>query len=133
LPKDIYKTIQIDGETYSLRKFDAMTGLMVARLLLAKVAPLLPMLKDGGGLFEAIGTALGTLTDEEVAGLARKCLQCCSRLMPAGPQQLMDERGNYGVEGLEYDAPLVVKLCVEAVMWGATDFFGERASDLFRQ
>ena len=134
MAKDIYKTIEIEGEVYSLCKFDAMTGLQIARLLLAKGAPLVAALsKEENNPYEALGILLSAFTDDELESLVRKCLRCCYKMMPAGPQQIMDERGYYGMEGIEYDAPLITKLCVEAVKWGATDFFGERALGLFRQ
>ena len=132
--KEIYTQVTIDEGVYSIRKFDALTGLHIARLLLSKVAPLLPLLRGGasGADWASLGKLFAELTDEELTGLARKCLRHCSAMLPAGPQPLMDERGEYGIEGLEYDLSLVARLCYEAIKWGATDFFGAAPSALSR-
>ena len=129
MTRDVFKNIEIDGERYFIKKFDAMTGLQIARLLLAKAAPIVPLIEkvgsvEGEAAFAAIGGVLETLSDDDMKGLVQKCLRVCSRIMPAGPQQIMDDRGNYGGEDVEYDFLLVIKLCVEAIKWGASDFFG---------
>ena len=36
----------------------------------------------------------------------------------------------YGVDDVEYDMGLTIRLCYEAIKWGAADFFGGKDSPL---
>lgn len=48
---DLYTNVTIEDRNFSIMKFDARTGLKMARLLLSKIAPLLPYIKtdnEGG-------------------------------------------------------------------------------------
>ena len=42
---DLYTNVTIEDRNFSIMKFDARTGLKMARLLLSKIAPLLPYIK----------------------------------------------------------------------------------------
>ena len=133
--KDIYTTVKINDREFSIRKFDARTGLKIARLLFAKAAPLLPALQNDGDdgdviSYEMIGKILDAVSDEELDMLTNHCLKVCSERLPAGLQPVMDANGFYGVEDIEYNLPLTLKLIFEAVKWGAADFFGENGFSL---
>ena len=39
MAKDIYKKVKINDREYVIKKFDAMTGLKIGRLVIAKAAP----------------------------------------------------------------------------------------------
>lgn len=133
----MFTTVTIGEAQYSIKKFDAKTGMKIARMLIAKAAPILPMLEksgnqkeDDGALFAALGSMLDTLSDADVDNLVDKCLRVCYLNLPAGPAAVIDETGQYGVEGVEYDMMLTLRLCIEAIKWGASDFFGEKSSGL---
>lgn len=137
MPKEIYKNITVDGREFVIRKFDAKTGLKIARLVIAKAAPLIPLIESATGkgttdarIFAAVGEILGTLDDADMDSLIDKCLRSCFENLPAGLAPVIDETGNFGVEGVEYDMLLTLKLCFEAIKWGASDFFGENLSNL---
>ena len=138
----ILKTVTIDDDTYVIRKFDARTGLKIARLLIAKATPILPLLDSSDDpkkaaskakkmlekssnekLYEIIGKILETLDDADIDNLIDKCLRVVSKQLPAGLQPVIDAAGNYGIEGIEYDLKLTLRLVYEAVVWGASDFF----------
>ena len=141
MDSSILKSVVIDEETYVIRKFDARTGLKIARLLLAKATPILPLLDDGDAkkavakakkmaaksdddkLYEMIGKVMETLSDDDIDDLLNKCLRVVSKQMPAGLQPIIDATGNYGVEGIEYNLKLTLRLAYEAIVWGASDFF----------
>ena len=128
---DIYKRIDIDGIEYNIKKFSAKDGLKVARLLLAKIIPLIPAL-DGteDDVLGAAGPALESLSDSDLENLVDMCLRVCYKLLPAGPQPIIDSTGHYGVPEVEFDIPLTLRLCAEAIQWGASDFFGGNGSAL---
>lgn len=145
MPTNLYTSVSIGDTEYSIKKFDAKTGLKLARMVIAKAAPLIPLLTEGDDgkgkkngkkpsiteddrLYSAVGTILNGLSDDDMDMIVDKCLRVCSVKLPAGPQSVIDENGNYGIEGIEYDMALTLRLCFEAIKWGAADFFAENRS-----
>lgn len=154
MPTNLYTDVQVGESTYTIKRFDAKTGLKMARLVIAKAAPLIPLLdKITGGaeqpetsgkkktkqnapvvnaddeqIYNAVGVLLDNLSDNDLDEIIDKCLRVCYVRLPAGLQPVIDETGNYGVEGIEYDMGLTLRLCFEAIKWGAADFFAGNAS-----
>ena len=144
MPTNLYTNVTIGEQEYAIKKFDARTGMKLARLVISKAAPIIPMLEtitkdsgkektdekpeDNNKIYEAVGAVLATLTDEDMDNLMDKCLRVCYAKLPAGLQPVIDENGNYGVEGVEYDMGLAIRLCFEAIKWGASDFFAAKNS-----
>ena len=148
---NIFNKVTINDQEYVIRKFDAMTGLKLARLVIAKAAPIIPLLdigddqkdgqKDGQKktaqdianderIYTVVGEVLGTMSDADIDDLVKKCLSACFVDLPAGKQPIIDETGHYGVDDVEYDMALTIRLCYEAIKWGAADFFGGKDSPL---
>ena len=143
---NIWKNVTINDQEYVIRKFDAMTGLKLARLVIAKAAPIIPLLDIGddqeGGkktaqdianderIYTVVGEVLSTMSDADIDDLVKKCLSVCYVDFPAGKQAIIDETGHYGVDDVEYDMGLTIRLCYEAIKWGAADFFGGKDSPL---
>ena len=140
----IFKRVTIKDEEYIIQKFDAKTGMKLARLVLSKASAIIPYLsdndedkdnedkdnedKDNGSMIGVVMAILGDLKDEDIDNLVDKCLRVCYVDLPAGRQPVIDETGHYGVEGVEYDMMLTLMLCWEAIKWGAADFFDENNS-----
>lgn len=155
----VAKNIEIEGRKFVVKKYTAMDGLKVAKLILAKVIPIfqdfVPLVtkissrkptvalnKDGADgtakdssaasemLSEVVGNiSLDTIASaiEKVSGedfdyIVTKSLQNISEVLPAGEAPVYSN-GTYGVEGVEYDPILVLRLTCEAVMWSCGDFF----------
>ena len=131
---NIYTNIEIDGVSYSIKKFTAKTGLKMARLVLAKLAPIIPMLDPDAStddkLYETLAEIFDSLSDADIDNIVDKCLRECYVILPAGLQPIIDETGHYGIEDVEHDLMLTLRLCFEAIKWGASDFFGEKSSAL---
>lgn len=125
--KELWKQVTVDGKSYSIQKFDAFTGIKLIRLILAKLSPVIPMLTkeeaDEQDYMALVFQILDCVSDEDLSNLVSKCLQVCYENLPAGQQPVMDSQGHYGVPDVEHDMVLVVKLCIEALKWGAADFF----------
>lgn len=137
MAEELYKAVEIDGERYSIKKFTAIAGLQIAKMILSKLTPMLPYL-DGSDEVPPEAMAemmhnIGQMSDEDVENLVKKCLKCCYKVMPAGLQAVIDTTGHYGVEGVEYDLVLTCRLCIEAIKWGTSDFFGEKGSTLISE
>lgn len=135
---EIWKSVDIDGERYSVKKFTAVQGLQLVRFILAKFAPIIPVLQGEGDMLseeaaEQLMAALSTINDDEVESLVMRCLKNCYKILPAGPQAVVDATGHYGIEGIEYDILKTCKLCVEAMKWGCSGFFGEKGSAFVAQ
>lgn len=141
--QDLFKTVEIKGDTYRIQKFTAKDGLKLARLVLAKIAPLIPFLPekpdeagnpgaamDDESIFKAVSIALNGMEDNDVDYLTDKCLRVCCKILPAGPMPIIDENGYYGIPEVEYDIELTIRLIVEAIKWGAFDFFDGNGFDL---
>ena len=153
----VTKNIEVEGRRFVVKKYTAMDGLKVAKLILAKVIPIfqdfIPLLtkmtdsrkpplalnKDGtdapvnGNIsaselvdnisLDTIGLALEKISEEDFDYIVTKSLQNISEVLPAGEAPVMYSNGTYGVEGIEYDPILVLRLTCEAVMWSCGDFF----------
>lgn len=139
MAKELYTNVTIDDRHFSIRKFDAVTGLKLARLVIAKAAPLIPLIQSAADtdqsddkIYTAVGEILGTLDDKDIEDIVFKCLRVCSEQLPAGPAPVIDAMGNYGVDDIEFDMMLTLSLCFEAIKWGASDFFGGKNSILNR-
>lgn len=138
---EIFTNVTINERKFSIKKFDAKSGLKMARLVIAKLAPIIPYINDRDGregedanerLYEVVGIITEKLSDEDIDTLMDKCLRVCYENLPAGMAPVIDETGHYGVEGVEYDPVLAMRLCYEAIKWGASAFFGGKGLDLNR-
>lgn len=134
MARELLKTITIDGDEYIIQRFDAMTGLCLARLVLAKAAPIIAIIGEDGNTTDQVVQAIGALgdsiSDEDINSLVTKCLRYCYKRLPAGNQPIIDADGHFGVEDVQYDMFLTLQLCFEALKFGASDFFGEKGSTL---
>ncbi len=138
MDSDILKSVTIGEDVYVIKKFTAKTGAKIARMVLAKAVPLIPLLgddsekADGDEVYSLVGEVFSSLSDDDLDGLIDKCLRSCFKQLPAGLQPIIDATGNYGVPDVEYDLLLTLRLCFEAIKWGASDFFGASGSILSR-
>ena len=134
--KEIFTTVTIDGVEYRIEKFGVIPGFQIARLMLAKGVPVLSLLEkmderdDNGVVIEAVGALLNALSDDDIAALVTKCLSVCTAVLPAGDQPVMDINGHFGVADVEHNLPLALRLCIHAIKWGASAFFGENGLSL---
>ena len=128
MAEELFKSVEIDGERYTIKKFTALTGLQIAKMIIAKAEPLVPVLEkglDSDEVADAIFKMAENISDEDLRYLINKCLRNCYKALPAGLQPVIDNAGNYGVDGIEYNLKKTIRLCYEAISWGASDFFGE--------
>lgn len=129
MDSNILKSVTINDDVYVIKKFTAKVGINIARLIISKAAPLISLLDndtengDADRLYAMVGEVFSALSDNDLDHLVDKCLRVCSKQLPAGLQPIIDATGNYGVPDVEYDLSLTIRLCIEAIKWGAADFF----------
>lgn len=152
----ITKNIEIEGRKFAVTKYTAMDGLKVAKLILAKILPVfqdfIPLLQNrqnGEPKAEAesnmiaevmenfsldtIAEALDKISGEDFDYIVSKSLQSITESLPAGYSPVMYANGTFGVENVEHDPVLVLRLTCEAVMWGCGDFFdGNRLTSVMK-
>lgn len=138
MAEELYTTVVLNDEEYRFKKFTAISGLQIARLVLSKFAPIVPLIGNKGDvgmeeMLTVVGGAIESVTDEDIEQLTKKCLRVCAKKMKTGWVDCIDGNGNYAIEGLEHDLITTILLIVEAIKWGAGDFFGEKASGLLQQ
>lgn len=150
----VTKTIEVEDRKFVIKKYTAMDGLKIAKLLLAKVIPmfqdLVPLIKSMVGSegedrgidvesavenlsLDTIAAALDKITGADFDYIVMKSLQAVSEVLPAGEAPVMYSNGTFGVENIEYDVILTLRLTCEAVMWGCGDFFdGNRLTSVMK-
>jgi len=149
---DAQKIVEIEGRTFQITKYSAVTGLIIAKLIISKILPmlqsLLPVIStamsgDEGAKesvmaeleqhfdFESIARALDLVTEQDMTYIVEKSLMSCSEILGAGPAQVLNPNKTYGVPNVEYDVVLVLRLVCEAVLLGCGGFFeGDRLTSV---
>jgi len=138
------KSIEIDGRQFQVNKFTATTGIKIAKTLASKIIPVFdsffPMIQQamsGSDFtrdelmanldtlldFDGISKALDMVSEKDLDYIMNTSLTYCYEVLPAGNAQVRNEDGTYGVQDIEYDAILVLRLVVEAIKVGVGDFF----------
>lgn len=149
----VTKYIEVDGRKFCVKKYTAMTGLKVAKLLAAKIIPIFQdfvpliksvMKKENNGnssaeemieniSMDTIAAALDKISEADFDYIVSKSLQSITEVLPAGEAPVMYENGTFGVENIEFDPVLVLRLTCEAVMWSCGDFFdGDRLGSVMK-
>lgn len=120
--RELYKNFEYGGRSWRIGKLDAMTGSYFAYKLMAEVLPM------GIGQQAGIPAPANakTMSKADFFDLQRDCLSVVYEMLPAGLTPVIDEKGNYGVVGLEHDAPTVLALTVQALSWNLLSFFDEK-------
>ena len=146
---EIYKIIYIEDRKFRIKKFDAVTAVKISKLLAAKMLPALGSVTDllfsdteeptdvsqiADFLdFESISKALDLITDEDLEKTINAGLNVCEEELPAGFTKVINANGSYAVMDLEYDPILIIRLVVEAIMWGIEGFFdGSRLTSILK-
>lgn len=134
------KVIDLNGRSFTIRKFDARTG---SRILFKVMNIFKPFLKDIGR--EVVDNAkkkdaevdntkfleaFMNISDEDFIMIQDACLRVCFEQLPAGLTPVLDRAGNFGVIGLEDDTTTVLALSIQALTFNLEDFFSEKNMSL---
>jgi hypothetical protein len=126
--RELYKVWEQGERKWQIGKFDAMTGSYVAYKLMSELLPM------------GIGQQLGIPAMPDAPAMSRKdffelqrdCLNVCGEILPSRVCPILDKFGNFEVIGLENDAPTVLSLTIQALIWNVKDFFDEKLLDSLR-
>lgn len=155
---DKVKVIDVEGRTFHVTKMSPKTSIKVVKMLGAKVLPFLdslPIDKLMGGnengaenstdlmgsvddflqdldLYK-IATALDAIDDETIDKLIDCGLSHCFEPLSAGNARVLNQDGTYGVQGIDDDIVITVRLTLEAITWSVASFFqGNRWGSMFQ-
>jgi hypothetical protein len=136
-PVEKYEDVQINGRTFRIKKFDAMTGSFMVIKITGIIAPLFKnldlnkykdvtdpsVLKLDALNISGIMQELGSLSEEDFSYVQEKCLRVCSEVLPAAVTPVLNKDKTFGVMGLEEDTMAVFALTVHALIFNLKGFF----------
>ncbi|RKN75000.1 phage tail assembly chaperone [Paenibacillus ginsengarvi] len=135
-PKIKHQDVEINGRKFRVKKFDAMTGSFMLFKVTGLLAPLfggvdLTKLTDEASAASFLKTVnissmlsgLGELSEKDFSYVQEKCLQVCEELLPAGPAQVLNKQGAFGVMDLEDDTITVLALTAHTLIFNLKGFF----------
>lgn len=126
--RETHKKFDFNGRSWSIGKFDAMTGSYIAYKLMSELVPMVPGLHEKLGMEAPQGAP--AMSKADFIELQKDCLGVCAELLPAGPAPVLNPNGTYGVE--DFDMKTALALTVQVLVWNLKDFFDENLwSSLF--
>jgi len=143
--REITKNIELEIEgnkmNFQIRKMDAFNGAYLLKVITEKALPALKdaidMVANEGEskkeednesmirIFDLLPGLLASMDAAELKRIMMMCLQTVSCWLPAGYQEVVDSRGNFGIEELEYDVSSCLRLVYEVIVFNCSGFFGE--------
>ena len=150
MQREKIKTVDINGETYRLRKFPAIEGAYFLKMVLEKLIPAVGIIARAfpglssvlmgtkgekepvkeiatDDIISAVLPILSSISKDDLTQMMTDCLNRCDKMLPAGPQPVMIGR-EYGIPDLEDDIPTCLILCYRVVEFSLQGFFGEGGS-----
>ncbi len=139
----------ISRRRFKIQKYPAMDGLKIAKVFIAKILPVfqtfIPLIGearkigkggDSGSVLdnmldnlgqylslEGIADTLDKIDPDDLDYIMSMSLRNVFEVLPAGDAQVLNPDGTYGVNDVEFDTMLVLRLVCEVIMWGVGDFF----------
>lgn len=118
------KTVTVQGRTFEIRSFDAMTGSYIAYLLLEKMLPQgmeKAMTAEG---VSALPAGRQPMSKAEFTALQKDVLSVVGEVLPARTAPILNKNGSWGVADMEDNPLLVLILTVQALAFNIGGFFG---------
>jgi hypothetical protein len=142
---DKSKTIEIDGRKFAFHKLSAKASIKVGKLVLAKILPvfdkILPMITstsdwrsiqiDDAIDLATISHSLDMIEDRDLDKIIDSALANTYEVLRGGHVAVLNPDGTYGVQDVEDDPIIVIRLTAESLIWSLQGFFdGNRLSSL---
>lgn len=132
-PTENYKDIELNERKFRLNKLNARTG----TFMLLKITKILPPILENLD-FDKLDTENLNLKDlnltkvlspifdmdeKEFTYIQDNCLKTVEELLPAGPQPILNDNGQWGVINIEFDMALVMNLTLQSLWFNLQGFF----------
>lgn len=124
---------EVAGRTFRVRQFGARDGSFIAFKIAGLMAPLMALGSAAGASPEAqmvnmlpmLGAATQQLSEADFAYIQGKCLAAVDEKLPAGWRPLLNQNGSFGVPDMEENAPLALRLTIQALTHNLSGFFAD--------
>lgn len=129
----LYKDIEVNERKFRLNKMDARTGSFMLFKLVKILTPIFKDVKvdniedlnlDDINLMDLM-SSIFNLPEKEFRYIQDNCLKVVEEILPAGPAQVLDKYGNFGVMNIEFDTGLAMNLTVQSLIFNVSGFFEE--------
>jgi hypothetical protein len=135
--RESYKSVDINGRKFRIKKFSAKDGSYIVLKVSALLAPMFEGVKwdklagakkteDVDASQINIAQMFGKLTElkeSDFVYLQDKCLRVCEEELKAGYTPVLAENGTFAVNGLDEDVITVMALTVHALVFNLSGFF----------
>lgn len=133
IPTENYKDIEINDRKFRLNKLNARTGTFMLIKLTKTLAAVMSNIDidklDSDDLsikdlnLTKVLEPIFDLSEEEFSYIQDNCLKTVEELLPAGPQPILDNNGQWGVLNIEFDMALVMNLTLQSLWFNLQGFF----------
>jgi hypothetical protein len=127
--REEFKTWEFEGRRWRIGKFDPMTGSYIVYKLMSE---LLPMGIGQQAGIPAPPAGSSSMSKVDFFDMQRDCLSVVAEILPAGVAPVMTPNG-FGVQDLDHDAPTVLAMTIQVLIWNAKDFFTESLLSSFQE
>ncbi len=119
------QTVELSGRTFVLKKLPAAESLALLGELVLRGLPLTLLGEDFAALFPGalLQAENRALSADELAALALRFLKGVSERLKGGDTPVVDGKGCFQVEELEFNLPLLAELVARAAAFQYRDFF----------
>ena len=132
-PTENYKDIEVNGRKFRLNKLNARTG----TYMLLKITKILPPILENINLdkldsdnlnfkdlnLTKVLSPIFDMEEKEFTYIQDNCLKAIEELLPAGPQQVLYNNGQWGVSDIEFNTVLVMNLTIQSLWFNLQGFF----------
>lgn len=132
-PTENYKDIEVNGRKFRLNKLNARTG----TYMLLKITKILPPILENINLdkldsdnlnfkdlnLTKVLSPIFDMEEKEFTYIQDNCLKTIEELLPAGPQQVLYNNGQWGASDIEFDMVLVMNLTIQSLWFNLQGFF----------
>jgi hypothetical protein len=127
--REEFKTWDFEDRRWRIGKFDPLTGSYIVYKLMSELLPT-GIGQQAGMPSPPAGSA--AMSKADFFDIQRDCLRVVSEILPSGFAPVMTPNG-FGVQDLDHDAPTVLALTIQVLIWNAKDFFTGSLLNSFKE
>jgi len=135
--REISKLYEYDDRKFTIKKMNPLVGLAILKDVMTRTMPidLIGLISSAGADTSKLagfqsGVEMKSMSRREFVELQKEILMNVSEKLESGLVQIIDEQGNFKIEGADTDLKMITKLLTETLVFNYADFFVEILSDL---